>query len=345
MTFSEYLPRISPDAYPEEELLDALGKALRSHLKRMDLWDHSPEYLGYFDFRTWPEAFAGGDATADPTLDCYLDAIVRRYSSLMDHLMTRKANVDGLVHLNIRRFILERQKSHDPVGYAVFKNLEAALQDLIAAGTVQDVQSGSERPGKLRNRSLLAFGGEVPAQPASRETIEAALDDPAWVTTLPRLSKLGKGAQRLLRECLVRLPAAGVQSFALGELVGPLKVRARAVHARRNLPPGDEVIPEGTANDAVRELIRIVRPEAGYEEQREPLERLLRCVEQGIARGDFQGRTREGLERLLQELRQYAGSDEDIPSWAELARQLGARRATVWDHVARLRVLVQDCRK
>ncbi len=350
MSFTEYLPQLRPAQYPEEALLAQLGKALRGHLHRLGLWDQPPEFLGYPDFADWRAAFQNGDAAADPTLDCYLEAVVRRYGSLMEQLHTRKTNIDGLIHLNIKRFILKRQKDHDPVGYAVFKNLEAALQDLIAQGRLRSFQPDPHGPEKLRNQTRLTFGpessGAVESPPATRETIEAALDgDPAWTPTLPRLSKLGKGAQQLVRECLTRLPAAGVRTFRLGDLVDLLKGRARAAHAQHNRLPDQDVVAEAAGNETVRRLIRIVRPEAGYQEDREALERLLRCLRDRIAGSDLQERTREGLRRLVYELEQQADTDEEIPSWAELARRLGARRTTVWDHLERLRALAEDCRE
>jgi hypothetical protein len=345
MSFSEHLPRVSPGQYPDEALLAEVGRALRGHLRRTGMWDQPPEFLGYPAYARWHDAFADGDAAAEPTLDCYLEAIVRRYGSLMDHLLTRKANVDGLVHLNIRRFILKRQKGHDPVGYAVFKNVEAVLAELIDEGAVRPVPPDPTGSGSLRNDTVLTFGEAAEDVPAPRDRVEAAAAaGPGWEQALPRLSKVGKGARRLLRPCLTGLPAAGVGTFRLRDLVGPLKVRARAVHAQRNRPADQEVVSVARGDDAVRELIRIVRPQAGYGEHQETLERLLDCVQKGIARRDFQERTREGLRRLVRELRQHADSDEEVPSWAELARQLGARRTTVWDHLVRLRELVRGCR-
>lgn len=56
---------------------------------------------------------------------------------------------------------------------------------------------------------------------------------------------------------------------------------------------------------------------------------------------DLQERTRTGLRRLLEELSHHAQTDEEVPSWAELARRLGVRRTTLWDHLERLRELAE----
>jgi hypothetical protein len=77
--------------------------------------------------------------------------------------------------------------------------------------------------------------------------------DPEWEQPLPGLSELGRGTQRLLRQCLEYLPDQGVQAFRLGDLVNPLKVRVRAAHDRRNLPPDPEVVPTVRGDDGVWE--------------------------------------------------------------------------------------------
>jgi len=311
----------------------------------MTLWEFPPAYLGYGDYSSWSAVFAEGDADALPTLDCYLEAIVRRYAALM-HQLARKDNVDGLVHLNIKHFILKRQKDSDPIGYAVFKNLQATLQDLVASGVLHPIPPVPGGAVRVSNQTVLTYTAGASAPPAPAAALEAVLDrSPEWEQALPRLSKIGKGAQRLLGTCIRGLFASEVGTFRVGDLVGPLKVRARAAYARRHAPAGQEVVAAEVGDNTVQGLIRTVRPDLGYQEARESLQRLLSCIEQGIVQQNFQERTREGLQRLVQELRQHADSDEEVPSLAELARQLGARKATLWDHVQKLRELVQGCQK
>src|SRR5437016_5905980 len=98
MTLTEHFRRLEVAGGPDEQFLAALGKALRGRLHHAGLWDHPPAYLGYPEFRIWAEAFADGDAAASPTLDCYLEAIARRYDSLADQLLLKKDNIDGLIH-------------------------------------------------------------------------------------------------------------------------------------------------------------------------------------------------------------------------------------------------------
>jgi hypothetical protein len=332
MSFTDHLRRLDASRAPDEAFLADLGRALRRRLRKAELWDHSPALLGYPEFRTWGEAFADGPAVAAPTIDCFLEAVVRRYDALMDQLLTQD-NIDGLVFLNIDRFILARRRNHDPIGYSAFKNLEAALEEMAAA---DEVTAEQRTGGRLRNATVIRWAAA--AALATRETLEAALAaDPEWEQALPRMVKIGRGAQRLLLSCLRHLPRSGVLAFLLGDLAGLLKERARQAHAARNRLPDDEVVLEGRAGKDIAELIRIVRPAPGYEQDREAFQLLVRRLQQAIEGLGLQERTRTGLSLLLKELSHYAETDEDAPSWAELARRLGVRRATLWDHLERLR--------
>jgi hypothetical protein len=334
MSFTDHLRRLDTEPTVDPQLLSALAKALRSRLHHAGLWDLPPSYLGY-DAPTWNAALASGD-TAEPVLDCYLEAIVQRYSSLREHL-DRKSNVDGLVYLNIDRFLLARQKKGDPVGYGVFKNLEAVLDEMIDSGAA--VAEGLVRD-RLRNATVVRLNAAA-ALATADQIGEAIGSGPAWEQALPRQARIGKGAQRLLADCLRSLPAAGVAGFRVGDLVAVLKERVRDAHAARMRLPEAEVAPAEGSGKAVGEIIRIVQPDGRYEEGREGRDLLIRRLREEIEDLDVQERTREGLRRVFDELCQCAAAAEEVPSGAELARRLGIRHSTLWDHVQRLRDLAR----
>lgn len=321
---------------PTEAFLAVLGKELRSRLRRAGLQDQPPAFLGYPEFKTWREAFEEGEASASPTLDCYIEAIVNRYGALMDHLKT-KANIDGLIRLNIDRFMLARQKRHDPIGYAVFKNLEACLEQLLDAG---QVRIANATQAELRNASLVHFSEG--AVPATREQLEAIIAGSAqWEQALPRQIKIGEGAQKLLAPCLSAFPASGVGAFRLEDLLAVVKSRVRQIHHLRNRPAESETVSEERGDENFGEIIRTVVETRRYEEDRESLDVLRRRVLEAIGTLDVQERTREGIRSLFEELCRYADSDEEIPSWAEIARRLGVRRTTLWDHLGRLQQVLE----
>lgn len=329
--------RDDPSAENVEALLLALRKALRSRLRRLRLLDQPPQYVDYPEFRTWDEALPRDELHTDVLHDCYAEAIQKRFVALSVQLEFRD-NIDGLILLNIDRFILARQKKEDPVGYATFKNLEAAVEALAAAGRVEVADRVN---GKLRNSSEVRFAGAA-GPPASPDRIEAALGDPAWDRVLNRLARIGTTAQERLREALERLPAAGVRAFRVLDLIGTLKVLVREAHEARNRPPGHEVVADTDADGQVRELIRIVPADAPYSEEAEHARNLLERVRAAIAvDADLQERTRAGMLALLDELLRYTDRGGEIPAWSELARLMGCPRATFWDHLKRLRDLAR----
>src|SRR5262249_34552883 len=146
---------------------------------------------------------------------------------------------------------------------------------------------------------------------------------------------------RMLSACLMTLPASGVAAFRFEDFVSVLKDRVRQAHAERNRLPDSEIARESRADQDIGEIIRIARPEAGYQEREEGLQLLLRRMREAINATDTQERTRKGLHRLLEELAHHAETEEEVPSWAELARRLGVRRTTLWDHLVRLRELAR----
>jgi hypothetical protein len=321
---------------PTEAFLAALGQALRSRLRRSGLQDHPPAFLGYPEFKTWPEAFQEGDASASPTLDCYIEAIANRYGALMDQLRI-KPNIDGLILLNIDRFILARQKKHDPIGYAVFKNAESSLQWMMETG---QVKVDNARGTQLRNASVVHFSEG--AVRGSREQLETIIAGSAqWEQALPRQIKIGEGAQKLLTACLLTFPSSGVGTFRLGDFLAVVKERVREIHHLRNRPADSETAFDERGNENVRRIIRTVGKTPSYEEYRECFDALRRRMQEAIGTLDVQERTREGIRCLFEELCRYADSDEDTPSWAEIARRLGARHSTLWDHLERLRQVLE----
>jgi hypothetical protein len=338
VSLTDHFRRLDSNGFPDEAFLVELARLLRARLRRAEMWDQPPAYLGYPEYADWRVAFSEGDAVAAPTLDCYFEAIAKRYASLRNQLQL-KENINGLIALNVDRFILARQKKDDPIGYSVFKNLQAALHAMIDNGEIHTDQPSQP---KLSNSSLLSF--TIGATPASREQLENAFStSPEWDNALPRQAKKGNGAQQLLRTCLLALPAAGVSAFSLGALAAVLKQKVRDSHALRNRPPDSEVIPKDGPDHAVSELIRIVWPTPRYkEEEEESWAKLQRCVQNAIERTG-QPRTADGLRRLFKELTELAQSDAEIPSWAELARSLGVRHTTLWDHLQRLKQLVRNC--
>lgn len=122
MTFTEHVRNYGPDCDPAGCVLPRLEQVLRRQMARRHLLSAPPAYLGYPEHLTW----SAPGAMEDLRVDCYLYAVARRIEGLRNQLVVR-ADVDGLIVVNVRNFLFERQRQNDRRGYATFGNVEAAV--------------------------------------------------------------------------------------------------------------------------------------------------------------------------------------------------------------------------
>ena len=136
--------------FPTDDILEIIGKVLNSKIHERNLWHLPPSVLGYPEHTSWNDK----DSFFDILMDCYDFAIVKRFRSLRIRV-SREETADGFVFLNISHFLDERQQAHDPEGFAIFKNVEAVLQELNKSKVLKfdNLRNG----GKIRNRTVCIF--------------------------------------------------------------------------------------------------------------------------------------------------------------------------------------------
>jgi hypothetical protein len=355
--FTEYVRSLdargeAPSAESFVALWEALRSALRSELRKRGLWESPPSYLGIYGWQTWEEGPEevpeGAGALEELAAECYSFIFVLRLRSLRAQLKV-KENVDGLVFLNIRHFLHERQKEHDPLGFRVFEILRLAVRQAVAAGELH-VLAGDER---IRNETVLGFAGE----PGSRAP---SADDPRAVVArwndelLPDLVT-ARGAQQdeVVERLRRRLAELGgeKESFRFKELVDALKNDVRTRWAALLDHSEGETAAERTGDEPAR-LIRIVRPSKEVEE-RQSFERLTGCMASSLARLALDARSRHHLFTLWQFVRVEAsgaaggpeldGGGEKLLSQRKLAELLRIPRDRLPGLFATLRRLLEDC--
>ncbi|MEM1178497.1 MAG: hypothetical protein AAGM22_09140 [Acidobacteriota bacterium] len=206
----------------------ALSRAVRRELNRRGLWTSPPRYLGVESTGAWND-----EALEELVSECYL-FLMRRLRTLHQHLKL-KPNVDGLVILNIKNFLYERQKSNDPLGYRIFDIARSAVRLAVEKGALS-VVGGDPR---IQNSTALAFPpatDERPGAPIESRRDQAqqlAADRCArWVDALIPDLLLANGRRRLevaerLAELLASLEVEGVHHVAFKTLVDGLKDAAR----------------------------------------------------------------------------------------------------------------------
>jgi hypothetical protein len=307
----------TPDADLFHDAWHGLRAALVHEMKKRGLWQSPPCYLGVFGWERWDtaEAVVGARAQASAlgelVADCYAFIFVDRLQSLKRHL-AEKPDINGLVLLNIRHFLYERQKAQDPLGFQIFELLQAAVTEAVSSGSLH-VLGGD---GRVRNDTLLGFAptAEPGSAPPALDSIAVQWNDellPAIITARSRQQAVP--TERLLRR-LLELPRDGVEAFRFRDLLEPLKNDARRRWAALLGGKGEE-------ESAV--------------ESRQSLEHLTRYVSDSIREMETDPRTRTYLSSLWRYLRRQHADDGEPgverpgrsrPSFRQLAQLLNIPR-------------------
>ncbi|MFL6234199.1 MAG: hypothetical protein ACJ76N_13775 [Thermoanaerobaculia bacterium] len=298
----------TPDADLFHDTWHGLRAALVQELKRRGLWQSPPAYLGACGWESWDsEAPPGsGPARAQSALgelvaDCYAFIFVDRVQSLKRHL-EEKPDIDGLVLLNVRHFLHERQKVHDPLGFRVFELVQAAVEEAVASGDLH-VLAGDR---KIRNDTLLGFhpAAEPLATPADWTRVALRWNDELMPDLVTAQTRRLAAVVRRLRELLLELPQAGVEAFRLKDLLDPLKRDARGRWAAL-LEEGEEGSGAGGSGQS--------------------FEHLARRVSASIERMEADSRTRTQLMTLWHHLWRQHGEEGQEAGRLPSHRQLGQR--------------------
>jgi hypothetical protein len=350
--FTRFLRNLEPDEPPDredggfEEVWAALRRLLVSELKRRSLWSLPPACLGIYGCATWADPAAVEELVAD----CFVFVFAERFRSLKAQ-MRHKPDVEGLILRNVRNFLHDTQRRHDPVGFRVFTLLRSAVRGALAAGELQ-VIAGSPA---VRHDTVLAFHrGASPEEAARPEELRPYVlrwnDEllPDLITA--RGWDVRQVTARLERH-LHRLAAEGIRAFHFHDLVAALRQDARArwravwVHSPEGIPPRLE-------EDGFAAVARLV--EIPAEDERESLHRLFACLERSVEQvAEPPARSRDYLRRLLVFLQSHAAellgepdaSGKGIPSHRQISGLLAIPRERLPDLFRTLRELAEACRR
>ncbi len=355
LVFTDYVrllaSKTEPTAQDFEPVWDKLRDALRSEMMKRSVWSAPPSYLGVYGYDSWSQR----DAFDEILNDCYIYVFHRRQAGLASFLEVED-NIEGLVFRNIRYFLFEKQKQHDPLGYRVFRVLKTATRQAIDAGTVH-VLAGNP---KVANATVLGHTGgnrlkaaEAAAEGAAlRELVGAWCDEllPELVTA--RGAKLDEVVEGLAGH-LARLATHGIEVFRFKDLIDALKQDVRGRWgALWQTSQGETAFDDG--GDKLVSLVRLVRPDSGFEE-RDVFEKLLACMAEALERLQTRQQTRVYLERLWTLLRAHAAENEPasgpelpvpdrLPSGRKIADLLDIPRYRLPDLKTNLGDLVQTCK-
>ncbi len=338
--FSEYFRSLDPGSgSPPPDLFDrfwnALAAALKLELQRRRLWEGPPRYLGIEGEENWTLA-----ALQDLTADCYV-YILSRLRGLKQQLKI-KPNIDGLIILNIRHFLHERQKRHDPLGFRIFELLRSAVRQAVADGVLEVVQGDAG----ISNGTLLAAKGADSGRQSSPGLDEIVQ---RWNGQLiPDLVK-GRGERRqqaVARLCshLSQLAQDRIGRFRFKDLADALKKVARSRWQAVWKQDQGEVAVE-VARDGSSSLVPVVALGSLLEE-RDSFLKLAASVSDSLEGFETDEATRGYLLALWEFLKNQSPDPalDLLPSRRKIAAQLGIPRGRLPGLFATLGQIVQACR-
>lgn len=354
--FTDYLRRLGgqgdpPDRASLEAVWQALRGALVGELKKRGLWSSPPSYLGIYGSESWTDEPGSGDPLDELVSACYSFTFVERLRALRGQLRV-KPNIDGLVFLNVRNFIHERQKQHDPLGYHLFGILRAAVRAAVEAGDLQ-VVSGNPR---VRNDTVLAaapprrLAAASPRAEAADEDGEAAVaaSVAAWCADLLPDLVTARGQRRealvaTLGRRLGELAREGPPTLDFKQLMDALKAEVRSLWAALFEQTAGEVgVEPGEGGlETVVQLYHAEEPADRRLETRESFRKLTACVSATLERLVIKERTRLYLTDLWQFLRIHAAGDEEA-SPAAVARVAAEEKLPSQRKLAELLVIPRD---
>jgi hypothetical protein len=328
---TEHVRHFGTTSDPAEQVLPALERLLRNRMRQKNLLSAPPSVLGYSGVSSW----AAPNAFEDIVADCYIYAIAQRVVALQNQLKI-KPNVDGLISRNVKNFLLERQRRHDPLGYAVYGNVKGAALDGLAAKAL--VLENLDR-GKVYNDTVLRFTDAGPGAPTTPELLQNAIKTAAgWTEALRSLTESTEQGRTWVLAFIRQLRGAGVAAIRCGDLITAVAGRVREEWGTRHAEPAGDLAWEG--DDEFGTAVRMVWPDESAE-ARERWERLKRLIPDCIAHLDRQERVRDRLAGVFAALvAAIAEGGHAPPTQAELTERTGIARATLSDDFRLLKELI-----
>ncbi|MEM8964018.1 MAG: hypothetical protein AAGD38_21210 [Acidobacteriota bacterium] len=363
-----------PDDHEIEEVRHALRRLLFREMRRRGLDQLEPSWLGVHGWRQWivPGAGDEDDALDELTAECYLFIFVQRGRSLGAQL-DDKPTIDGLITLNVRHFLFERQKRHDPLGYRSYEVVHRAVRDALDAERLfriidpaGDAAAGPTKPNErmsrddmlVRNNTVLATTVESADQ--GSETTDLTVTVADWPSDLmPEIfdtggpQTIGRLAERLAPR-IDHLAGQDIERFRFKTLVDPIKKAIRGAWASLL---DDEIGATAIEIDADGQptAVRVVEPDTTLEAQNQ-ITNLDRAVHARIDATDLPEPRRRELHDLWRLVRTHLDDDRGagrgraddggiaLPSHRQISGSLGIHRRRVPDLFAHLRDVVRQAR-
>jgi hypothetical protein len=324
MAFTDHLRTLDPAADPQRGLLKEIDRYLRFLVFRR-LGGRPPRDFGYLE-DSWD------DAMGELVMDAYTATIVGRFGYLKNQ-MQHTADVDGLVMRDLHFFLVQRQRSANPVGTAVYVNTRASVSTLLADRTLLARSASSS--DRLEPGTRLSWNERFDNPDAETDRIRhAVVTAPGASVLIPRLASKSPRLQEGLAQLLGSFKDRDeVAQTLFGWLVSALEELAETHFAEDPI--------DSSASLTDEQLERLLSTEAppSDQEQLEAFYELVSTLEETVAALPKQARVRARALVVLQELVDHALARDERkpPTVAELARRMGTTRSSTHNSILVLR--------
>ena len=308
--FAQYLKEFDSNP-PPEELLNLLAQFLHAEMRRRGLWMAPPKWLGveYLGVNSWN---SDPDAFTDLLFDCYV-YIFKRLKSLRNQLEAHdKINIDGLIALNIKHFLTEKQSYENPQGYAIGSNVKTAVLFAI------DNQILTTNTEKLGKETVLTFSSASSQNPISEKTLLSVL---RCQTDLPKvrdsLLTKSQSAVKKINEIIGQLAENGITSFRYSDL---MKMTKEEVQSGWQMPETNFAV-ETDSNGNIQ-IVKLTQDGTIYNELRQGMAVLFKQIEEEIEGLNHHSALKRKIKKVFQGMVSLIEAGE-TPSQVELVRILG----------------------
>lgn len=362
--FTAFLHSLMEEGRPEDglvrDVLKALERLLRQELRRRGLWKLPPVRLGIIGFGSW----ADPGAIAELAADAFEAALLKRLRGLLSQLHI-KLDVDGIVRLNVSRFVRDLQRQGDPVGYRAWEVVQRAAERAVARGTISILEYGPPIGGatRLATRGAVDRGGREEGGGTLADLDGLKKDDHRWDLFRARIAGWnqdllpdivvagGRHLDDVVARFSTRLPELsedGIGIFRLTHLVTALREDLRPQWASRiwsgvALVEAHEIGLAGAGEADVPVLQfsqREVSPEVAFS-RKESARHLHRCVARALNIEPPRIASEAGA--IWRFISQMAYEEDTLPSHRQIARALGIPRSRVPELLGLIRRVVGGC--
>ncbi len=152
-----------------------------------------------------------------------------------------------MVYQNIKHFLTDLQKKHDPIGYHLARQARRAAECAVDKGILK--ASELSHKGKIHNPTLLTFSTAKSTTLSEKSSIFDALrNNQTWKEIRPQLAGKSEKFQERLCEIVCQLKDSDINCFRFKNLADAMKEDVRAIknrisQLRKNRISQKEIIP------------------------------------------------------------------------------------------------------